>query len=214
MAVNAEQTLSGRRSAQIQMQQHSYMQSRRTWNMNPMHILKLPLVFAMVTASAAFAEPENLPVRSGPRPLTTEGVPHVQIGVEAVPEISAELLRRVSNIPGVEVRDTVVSLPGAKGFWLNEELTLARPDVIVGGREFAHLHPDGSLHASLSPELAARAIESGWAVLHPWADERPGWEGFVMIYTPGSMDEMEAVFQLVLGSYSFVTGKDLAVSDG
>jgi hypothetical protein len=30
-----------------------------------------------------------------------------------------------------------------------------------------------------------------------------------MIYTPGSMDEMEAVFQLVLGSYNFVTGRDL-----
>lgn len=153
------------------------------------------------------AEAGSLPSRSSPIPLTTDGVPHIQIGVEAVPDISADLLRRVSNIPGVEIRDTVISLPGAMGFWLDEEITLARPDVIVGGREFAHIHPDGSLHASLSPELAVEAVEAGWAIHHPWADERPGWEGFVMIYTPGTMDEMEVVFQLIVESYNFVTGK-------
>ena len=161
----------------------------------------------VITASA---EPGNLPTRSSPIPSTTNGVPHVQIGVEAVPEISAELLRRVSRIPGVEIRDTIVSLPGAQGFWLNESVTLARPDVIVAGREFAHLHPDGSLHASLSPELAVQAVEFGWAIHHPWANQRPGWEGFVMIYTPGSMDELEVIFQLVVESYNFVTGKDAA----
>ncbi len=175
----------------------------------------LMIVAAMVVgAIPAFAEPGNLPDRSGPRPVTTDGVPHVQIGVEAVPEISSALLRRVSTIPGVEIRDTVISLPGAQGFWLNEDVVLARPDAIVGGREFAHLHPDGSLHASLSPELAVEAVDSGWAIHHPWADERPGWEGFVMIYTPGSMDEAEVVFQLVMESYRFVTGKGGSVTDG
>ena len=34
-----------------------------------------------------------------------------------------------------------------------------------------------------------------------------------MIYTPGSMDEMGTVFQLILGSYNFVTGRDLASTD-
>lgn len=124
------------------------------------------------------------------------------------------MLRRVANIPGVEIRDTVVSLPGAQGFWLNEDVTLARPDVIVGGREFAHVHPDGSLHASVAPELAAQAVDAGWAVHHPWANQRPGWDGFVMIYTPGSVDEMKTVFQLVLESYSFVTGRDMASTGG
>ena len=80
----------------------------------------------------------------------------MQIGVNADPEISAELLRQASKIPGVEIRETVISLPGAKGFWINENVTIARPQVIVGGREFAHMHPDGSLHASLSPELAKK----------------------------------------------------------
>ncbi|MDD9922576.1 MAG: DUF5519 family protein, partial [Boseongicola sp.] len=74
-------------------------------------------------------------------------------------------------------------------------------------REFAHIHPDGSLHASLSPELAKRAVETGWAVAHPWADQRPGWEGFVMIFTPTSESELDVVFGLVKDSYEFVTGQ-------
>lgn len=147
-------------------------------------------------------------MRGTPIPETTKGVPHVQVGVSPVPEISDELLRRVAEIPGVEIRDTVISLPGALGFRLSTDVALARPDAIVGGREFAHLHPDGSLHASLPPELATRAVNAGWAIHHPWADERPGWEGFVMIYTPTTSNELEVVFELVVKSYEFVTGMD------
>jgi len=131
----------------------------------------------------------------------------VQIGIVPNPKISAELLHQASKIPGVEIRETVISLPGAKGFWINEGVAIGRPHVIVGGREFAHMHPDGSLHASLSPELAKQAVELGWATYHPWADQRPGWEGFVMIYTPSNNDELAVVVQLVLRSYQFVTGK-------
>lgn len=173
--------------------------------------------FRMAVAILAFtiALPASLhaaewPNRTTPRPETTNGVPHVQIGVEAKPELAAELLRRVDEIPDVDVRETVISLPGAKGFWLADDLPLERPDVIVGGREFAHVHPDGSLHASLRPETAKAAIETGWAVAHPWADQREGWEGFVMIYTPQSSHELDVVFELVLDSYNFITGRALS----
>lgn len=161
-----------------------------------------------IAAIPASAELSNLPNRESPRPETTNGIPHIQIDVEAVPEISAELLQRVSMIPGVDLRGTVVGRSGSTGFWLNEDTILARPDVIIRGREFAHLHPDGSLHASLAPEFAVKAIDAGWAIAHPWAGQRPGLEGFVMIYTPGSKDELDVVFTLVMESYRFVTGKD------
>ena len=58
--------------------------------------------------------------------------------------------------------------------------------------------------------MARAAVEAGWAVAHPWADERPGWEGFVMIYTPNNRDELRVVIGLVKQSYSFVTGRDLS----
>jgi|GEM_PF-729077 hypothetical protein len=169
----------------------------------------LIMLGATILASfPAFAASDTLPVRSGPAPYTSKHVPHIQVGVEAVPEVSAALLRRVEDMPGVSIRDTIVSMAGALGFWLDESIPTAHPEVIVKGREFGHIHPDGSLHISLSPGLAARAVEAGWAIAHPWAKTRPGWEGFVMIYTPRTMAEMETVFQLVRGSYEFITGKD------
>lgn len=148
----------------------------------------------------------DLPQRAGSVPQTTDRVPHVQIGVEPVPEITEAMLAAVGAMADVEIRDTVISLPGALGFWIDDEVVLARPDVIVGGREFAHVHPDGSLHASLPPELAVEAVARGWAVAHPWADQRPGWDGFVMIYTPLTVEELDVVVALVQASRDFVVG--------
>ncbi|MGI9406682.1 MAG: luciferase family protein [Hyphomicrobiaceae bacterium] len=173
------------------------------------------IVFTAATLSCGIAAAEtiSIPQRALPPPQTTSGVPHIQLGVKAVPQVDAELLRRVSALPSVEVRPTVVSLPGAKGFWLRDEIPLAHPEVIAGGREFAHVHPDGSLHASLPPNRALEAVQTGWAVRHPWADKRRGWEGFVMLYTPQSMEELDVTFQLIVDSYNFVTGKTVRAED-
>ncbi len=168
----------------------------------------LLFVFATCQAgnSGEAAENFSIPKRENPIPKTTNGVPHVQIGLEAVPAIKAELLHRISMVEGIEFRATVVSLPGATGFWLKDNVEVVRPEVIVRGREFAHLHPDSSLHAPLPPKLAAQAVDAGWAVYHPWADQRAGWEGFVMIYTPTTKEELEVVYQLIMESYRYVTG--------
>lgn len=167
----------------------------------------VPILLLVLFPTSTFAE--SLPQRTTPIPLTTDGVPHVQIGVDAVPELNEELLDYVAQFSGVNLGPTRVSLPGTVGFQLDVDMSLSRPDVIVGGREFAHLHTDGSLHASLDTNLAVVAIEAGWAVAHPWAKQRAGWEGFVMIFTPTTHDELEVVKQLVESSYSFVTGKSI-----
>ena len=178
--------------------------------MRSRRIRQLPVLLPLFAISTTLAWAEPLPTRETSIPRTTDGVPHVQIGVRAVPELSESLMKRVDSFPGVTLGPTRVSLPGAVGFQLEDELPLAHPEVIVGGREFAHLHPDGSLHASLEPEMARAAIESGWAVSHPWANQRDGWEGFVMIFTPTSQEELNIVMQLVRNSYIFVTGRELA----
>ena len=167
------------------------------------------LAFSLLlgAASPLAAQSMQLPERERPVPETTSSVPHIQIGVSAVPELAQALMDHVAGFPGVNLGPTRVSMPGGIGFQLNEDMVLARPDVIVGGLEFAHLHTDGSLHASLNPEFARIAIEAGWAVAHPWAKQRPGWDGFVMIYTPTTPAELEVVIQLVESSYSFVTGQ-------
>ena len=159
------------------------------------------------SVSSGWAQDAALPERDGPRPETTNSVPHIQLNVEPVPDLIAAMLDQVEKLPDVTLGATRVSLPGAVGFQLNADVSLANPDAIVGGREFAHVHPDGSLHASLEPELARAAVDAGWATPHPWADQRPGWEGFVMIYTPTTQGELGVVLSLVHASYTFVTGR-------
>jgi phospholipase/carboxylesterase len=154
-----------------------------------------------------------LPQRTGPQVVTSGTVPHVQIDVNIIPEVDAELYRLAFSLPDVENRPTVISLPGARGMWITEDVPLVNPEVIVSGREFAHIHPDGSLHLALPFERALEVAVTGWGERHPWADERENWEGFVMLYTPQSMDELTVTFQLILESYNYVTGRELIETD-
>ena len=149
----------------------------------------------------------TLPQRSGPSPRTTGSVPHIQIDVDPVPEVQDELFRRTFALPDVENRPSIASLPGARGVWISDGVPLAHPEAIVAGREFTHIHTDGSLHAPLPFKRAMEAVDRGWAERHPWADQREGWEGLVMLYTPRSSDELEIVFQLIVEWYGFVTGR-------
>ena len=96
--------------------------------------------------------------------------------------------------------------------WLLAGVPIVRPEAIVRGREFAHIHPDGSLHLPLPIERALEVVEKGWGKRHPWADRRDGWGGFVMLFTPQSMEELTITFQLIVESYNYVTGQHVEVS--
>ena len=139
-------------------------------------------------------------------------MPHQQIDVEPVPEVNEELFRRAFALPGVENRPSTFSLPGARGLWINDSVPITRPDQIVSGREFAHIHPDGSLHASLPLDRAREAIDAGWAEAQPIA-ESLGVPGLVMLYTPQTFDELKTVLQLIVDSYNFVTGNSIDITD-
>ena len=176
-----------------------------------LRIFKLPLALLAISLIAmgthTLAQEFSLPVRAGTPPETTINVPHMQIGVKPVPELTEKMLAHVAKFSGVKLGPTRLSLPGAIGFQLKDNLPLAKPDSIVGGREFAHVHADGSLHASLDPKIAREAVRTGWAIPHPWADQRFGWEGFVLIYTPLTDIELEVVLRLLESSYFFITGR-------
>ena len=169
--------------------------------------------FAMLSDKSTQLSDLPLPNRTGPPTQTSGTVPHIQIGVEPIPAVYEELLRLAFSLPGVEDRPTIVSLPGARGMWLSDDIVLAHPEVIVSGREFAHIHADGSLHAPLPYERALEVAEKGWGDRHPWADEREGWDGFVLLFTPISMGELEVILQLIVESYNFVTGQKVQASD-
>ena len=81
------------------------------------------------------------------------------------------------------------------------------------GREFAHVHADGSLHLWLPVERALEVHETQWGELHPWVERDNFWDGVVMIYTPESLGEVDVVTQLIVDSYNFVTGSDVTLDD-
>ncbi|MFY0652606.1 MAG: hypothetical protein JXQ96_11260 [Cyclobacteriaceae bacterium] len=154
----------------------------------------------------------ELPKRPGVRPETTKGVPHVQIDVELVSEVNKELYRRVFSIPGIENRPSVIA--GWQGMWLSNKVNLNVPDAVIDGREFAHIHDDGSLHIFLEPSRSNEAVEKCWAIHHPFAiEKRTGWDGFVMLYTPQSIHELNVTFQLIVDGYNYVTGQNLLATD-
>ena len=155
----------------------------------------------------------RLPERSGPQTTTSGRVPHVQIGEPTNSAIVDELHRLTFSIPGVEKRPTIASLPGATGIWLNDNMSVTRPQAIVAGREFAHIHTDGSLHAALPFERALEVTEKKWGERHPWAERNPGWEGFVMLYSPRTMEEVEVVFELITESFNHITGANFVLPD-
>ena len=154
----------------------------------------------------------ELPKRSGSRPETTMDVPHIQIGVKLVPEVNEELFQRVYSLPGIENRPSVIG--GWRGLWLTEEVTVFEHDALIGGREFAHIHIDGSLHIFLEPSRSHEAVETCWAIYHPYALQHPNpWRGFVMLYTPQSIEELNVTFQLIVDGYNYVTGQNLLATD-
>ncbi len=168
-----------------------------------------PTIEEVPTMSESESNIPSLPERTGPRTRTTGTVPHTQLGVDPVAEVNDQLFRRAYALPGVQDRATIVSLPGARGMWLDESIPVIHPEAIVAGREFAHIHEDGSLHAPLPLDRALEVEETGWGERHPWADQRDGWEGLVMLYTPQSMVELDITFQLIVESYNYVTGQNV-----
>lgn len=163
--------------------------------------------------TAASADAPALPERSGPRTETTHSVPHVQAFVDPVPEVDAELRRRIYTLPGVENRETIVSLTGTTALWLREDFEPSGMAATLREREFGHVHTDGSLHTVLPVDRAIEATTAKWAELHPWVGSEDVWDGMVMLYTPQSFDELEVTWQLIVESYNFVTGQSLDPSD-
>jgi phospholipase/carboxylesterase len=157
-------------------------------------------------------EKDNLPIRSGPRPETTTGIPHVQIDVELVAEVHEEMIRRIYAIPGIEDQPSVIA--SWRGLWISEDVSVVQAEALINGREFAHIHADGSLHIFLEPIWAIQAVKAGWAIFHPFAvQELEGWEGFVMLYTPQSFDELDVTFRLIVDGYNYVSGQMILATD-
>lgn len=98
--------------------------------------------------------------------------------------------------------DSLVSVPGAIAFVLDEAVAGGPPEAFQAGREFAHLHPedDGSLHMTLPAAVAREVFEKGWGEPHPAS-------GTPLVYAPRDEAELKVVRRLLRSSYDYATGK-------
>jgi phospholipase/carboxylesterase len=149
-----------------------------------------------------------LPTRSGDRPTVSWTIPQEQQSDTSPPELQEQLFTRIAAMPGVNTRQSAISVPGARGFMLEPGADAPLEAFLVPrAGEFAHQHPeyDGSLHLALPPALATDAVARGWAVAHPLAGIRLA-RGMVMIYGPRDHAELDIVTRIVETSYAYATG--------
>ncbi len=152
------------------------------------------------------------PQRPGDKPSTTTWEPHEQLDQLGSEEIWDEMLRRANSLPGVAEGPSLISVEGARAFFLGEELAKGPVESFVWENEFAHIHPrpDSSWHLQLPLELAVFAINAGWAEVHTttWLGDAPA--NSVMLFSPRNEAELELVWELVQESYRFATGQPQA----
>ena len=138
---------------------------------------------------------EIFPHRAGPKPVTTRHEPHQQVNQHGKVELWDELLARCAALPDVTMIDSLVSVPGARGLWLDEDVPKGPEDAFHIEREFAHVHtrPDASIHLQLPMELAALAMGAGWAEPHTYL-----WRGLcgpnaIMLYAARTTEELDVI---------------------
>ena len=153
---------------------------------------------------------QNLPVRSGPRPATTPGMPHMQLDQQPTDEgIRQRLAERVFSLPAVSEAPSGISVPGARALLLDRATAAGPAEAFFIGGEFAHIHPgaDHSLHVCLPADLAAAACQAGWAEPHPLVASGALPPTLVMLYAPRDEHELEVVVMLVGDAHRFAIGQ-------
>jgi len=155
----------------------------------------------------------SLPQRIGRRPRTEGIAPHRQVQQRSDTDIYDKLTAAIETCAmhcvGLEV--------GTSCFELNSTgLFCTNPERRTCGGEICHSHPsDGSMHMTLHPADVKTVLEAGWGERHPLA--RGGWMerfvpmGFVLIYAPRKVEEIDTLMEIVKAARWWVAGTEIDV---
>ena len=146
-----------------------------------------------------------LRARRGAPPRTTPDYPHKQLTQSGTDALRERLRERAGALPGVVEGSDETSALDIRAFVLEPGYAEGPREAFLAGGEFAHLHPDGSLHLTLPRELGDEVVVQGWGEVHVDAGVRRGSPIFMMVYTPRD-DELEAVWRIFRSSYEFALG--------
>lgn len=108
--------------------------------------------------------------RVGEPPEIGQQPPQVQYSDKSPRNIYNEFCSWMFNpatFPKAEEKPTAISVKTSRALFLKEEVPPAHKDAFMpNGREFAHLHEDGSCHLVVSSELEDDIIANSWGVRH------------------------------------------------
>jgi hypothetical protein len=152
------------------------------------------------------SQAEIFRARRGAPPRTTPAYPHEQLTQSGTVALRERVHERAGALPGVIEGPNRTSTPSIWTFLLEPEYAVGPREAFLAGGEFAHLHPDGSLHLTLPRELGDEVVVQGWGEVHVDAGVRRGSPIFMMIYAPRDEDELEAVWRILRMSYEFALG--------
>lgn len=159
----------------------------------------------------------ELSERAGPRADASWTIPQQQTNQNAQIHLQERLCDEVSNLAGVSVSESRISVPGARTFTVDNPSGDADAFLVPQVHEFAHIHPgyDGSLHLALPESLAAEVSAKGWGRPHMWAGTRLS-PGFMLVYGPRDEAELDVIRAIVATSHAYasasVTNKTVAAA--
>ncbi|MEM1180781.1 MAG: luciferase family protein [Acidobacteriota bacterium] len=154
----------------------------------------------------------SLPVREGERPQTGGALPHLQLSQKS-PDPVREALKAwaIENLPDVREEDTQISVRSTRAFWLAEHVPVRHDDAFMppaGGREFAHVHLDGSMHLCVSDAAIAEIVAKAWGEPHPLKDHGVNE---VLFYAPRDAGELRFAQRALAEAYRYATGRSVTV---
>ena len=173
-------------------------------------------------------EIDALPHRTGEPPRTGPSITHVQLTQNGPKEMSDRLAEWITaELPGVRSGPSEISDPPKMRAFLvsvfpNVDLPHDLPDekataffvdgsppagVLLmppnGASEFAHIHPDGSLHLALAPADQEVVVTRGWGERHPFFGDRVN---VTMLYSPRNEMELDVAKAVVHAAFRYATG--------
>jgi hypothetical protein len=154
-----------------------------------------------------------LPVREGERPQTGDAIPHLQHSQKSPDDIREALKTwALETLPDVREEDTRISVRTTRAFWLAENVAAQHEDAFMppaGGREFAHLHLDGSMHLCVSDETITEVVQKAWGEPHPLKNQGVNE---VLFYAPRNTAERELAQRVLAEAYRYATGRAISAA--
>lgn len=151
----------------------------------------------------------TLPPRAGSRPRTSWCAPHEQLDQNPTAEAHTAFKERAFDLPFVERRPSLVSVPDAEALCLAQGHAGPCREAFMIGSEFAHVHPayDGSMHLMLPRICIRELLDKGWGEMHPLVETGFLPDTAVMVFAPRDAAETDTALRILSTSYDFALGK-------